>query len=223
MPLYDPQHHHRQSIRLKNYDYTQPGAYFITLCTYERAQLFGYVDNGAMVLNALGEIARQCWLAIPNHFPHTELDEFVIMPNHVHGIIWIVGDVGARHAVPLQSAVRKTMEQFGQPVLGSIPTIVRSFKSAVTHRINQYRGTPGALVWQRNYYEHIIRTERVLNAIRQYIRDNPLRWHMDRYNPDATDHDPLAREIWRMMTNRRTPSKNILYGTAQPCATTNPN
>ncbi len=190
--------YHRRSIRLKGYDYTQPGAYFVTLCTHERVHLFGHVVDGVMRLDELGEIARQCWLAIPDHFPHAQLDEFVVMPNHVHGIIWIVG---ARHAVPLQSPARETMEQFSKPVPGSIPTLIRSFKSATTKRINQHRRTLGATVWQRNYYEHIIRNEQTLNAIRQYIHDNPLRWHLDRYNADAKGADPLAHEIWRMLTD----------------------
>jgi len=89
---YNPNIHHRRSIRLQGYDYTQPGVYFITICTHSRQCLFGEVVDGKMRLNALGNVARQCWLAIPEHFPHTALDEFIIMPNHVHGIIWIVDD-----------------------------------------------------------------------------------------------------------------------------------
>ncbi|RMF23817.1 MAG: transposase, partial [Bacteroidetes bacterium] len=138
--------YHRRSIRLKGYDYTQPGAYFITICTHRRAPLFGRVVDGAMVLNEYGEAAQACWDEIPTHFPHVELDAYVVMPNHIHGILWIT-DVGARHAVPQQHAVPQhavpphgPIEQFGKPVPGSIPTIVRSFKSAVTRRINILRG-----------------------------------------------------------------------------------
>nr|WP_323745475.1 transposase [Parvivirga hydrogeniphila] len=134
-------------------------------------------------------------------------DEFVVMPNHIHGIIWIVDDVGARrrraptkHRAPTRRRA-PTMEQFGKPVPGSIPTIVRAFKSAVTRCINQMRGTPGARVWQRNYYEHIIRDDRALGAVRQYILENPQRWHLDRYNPAAMGNDPMARDIWRMLHN----------------------
>ncbi len=115
------------------------------------------------------------------------------MPNHIHGIIFII--VGATHASPLQ---RENTPLRG-PTSGSLGAIVGSFKSAVTKRINQMRGTPGARVWQRNYYEHIIRNERALNAIRRYIAENPLRWHLDRYNPDATGPDPQARDLWRML------------------------
>jgi REP element-mobilizing transposase RayT len=143
-------------------------------------------------------MVRDSWLAIPDHFPHTALDAFVIMPNHIHGVIWIVdaSNVGARHAVPLPNTVplpnavhQSQPEQFGNPIVGSIPTIVRSFKSAATKRINEYRGTPGATVWQRNYYEHIIRTEETLARVRDYILTNPLRWHLDRDNPNCTGKD----------------------------------
>ena len=186
--------HRRRSIRLKGYDYTQPGAYFVTICTHGRAMLFGRVVDGEMALNAYGEIVREEWFRTVQVRPYMELfpDEFVVMPNHIHGIVWIV-DVGARrrHA--------PTREQFGRPVPGSLPTIVRAFKSAVTRRINALRGTPGAPVWQRNYYEHIIRTERALDAIRRYIAANPLRWHLDRYNPAAIGPDPMTRDLWHLL------------------------
>ena len=144
-----------------------------------------------MVLSEAGEIAAACWKQIPDHFSHVALDAFVIMPNHLHGILFLVG---ARHAVPLQAASQRT-ERFGKPVPGSVPTIVRSFKSAATRRINALRGAPGSPVWQRNYYEHIIRGESALQSIRRYITENPQRWHLDRYNPDALGPDPMAREM----------------------------
>ncbi|GAB6067553.1 transposase [Methylothermus subterraneus] len=222
MTPYDPARHHRRSIRLKGYDYTQPGAYFITLVTHERAPLFGAVVDGVMRLNAWGEIVREEWFKTAHIRPYVRLyeDECVVMPNHVHGIIWMVennddtavgndnmvgnGDVvGARRRraptsrrAPAVSSCPDHVEQFGKPVPGSIPTIVRAFKSAITKRINELHNTPGAPIWQRNYYEHVIRDERALNAIRQYITENPLRWHLDTYNPDRTGDDLLAREIW---------------------------
>ncbi len=97
---YDPEKHHRRSIRLGGYDYSQPGAYFITLCTHNRQCLFGDVVNGKMVLNGYGKIVEHCWLEIPQHFEHVELDEYVVMPNHIHGII-IIKNVGAIHELPL--------------------------------------------------------------------------------------------------------------------------
>jgi REP element-mobilizing transposase RayT len=140
----------------------------------------------------LGKIAIECWRAIPNHFDHVTLDEFVIMPNHVHGILVIEGDwtstVRARHAVPVPdepySDETHGTEQFGKPLPGSIPTIVRSFKSAASQRINELRGTPGTPIWHRNYYEHVIRSEESLRQICQYIADNPAHWADDRENPE---------------------------------------
>lgn len=105
MTRYDPSRHHRRSIRLQGYDYTQPGAYFLTIVTHDRAHWFGAVVDGDMRLNDAERITEQCWRDIPAHFPHVELDAFVIMPNHVHSVLWIVDDVGARHAVPLQGGM----------------------------------------------------------------------------------------------------------------------
>ena len=197
---------HRRSIRLKGYDYTQPGAYFVTICTHHRLPLFGRVADGNMVVNAYGEIVQTCWDAIPNHFPHTELDAFVIMPNHIHGIIFITDDVGATHASPLQAPpLRQTPRG---PASGSLGAIIGSFKSAATKRINALRDAPGAPLWQHNYYEHIIRHERALDAIRHYIAANPLRWHLDRYNPEASGPDPWAQELWRLIQQTTSPSES---------------
>lgn len=171
-------HHHRRSLRLKNYDYAQAGAYFVTLCTQNRACLFGEIVDGQMRLHPAGREAGQCWLQIPQHFPNVELDEFVVMPNHVHGIV-VLGD-GGRGTV---CRAPTTVERFGRPVSGSLPTVVRSFKSAVTKRINALHGSPGVSVWQRNYYEHVIRDEASLQDIREYIVNNPLQWTLDRENP----------------------------------------
>jgi len=179
---YDRERHHRRSIRLKGYDYAQPGAYFITICTQDRACLFGEVADGEMRLNEMGQVVCECWSAIPEHFSNGVLDAFVVMPNHVHGIVVIVDGRG--------TACRAPTEQFGRPITGSVPTIIRSFKSAVTRRINALRGTPGAPVWQRNYFEHIIRNDESLNRIRQYITDNAARWAFDRENPTAIHPGP---------------------------------
>lgn len=176
MTKYDPTKHHRRSIRLKGYDYTQPGAYFVTICTYQRESLFGEIVDGMMVLNECGEIARDEWFKTAQIRANVQLhqDEFVIMPNHLHGIIWIVG--ARRRRAP-------TQEKFGKPVSGSIPTIVRAYKSAVTRRINQILDSAGAPVWQRNYYERIVRNDGELSAIRQYIQNNPQKWELDQDNP----------------------------------------
>lgn len=170
--------HNRRSLRLCKWDYAKPGAYFVTTCIENRDEsLFGNINNGVLVLNRLGEIVHDILVDIPNHFPGVKLDEFIIMPNHVHGIIVI--SVGTRHVVSLQNHT----EQFGKPTVGSIPTIIRSFKSAATKRINESRNTPGRAVWQTRYHDHIIRDEKSLFQIRRYIRNNPLNWAMDEENP----------------------------------------
>jgi putative transposase len=161
----------RKSLRLLNYEYTQEGAYFITILTVNRECLFGDVVQGEIRLNPIGNIVKDVWQSIPIHFPQASVDDFVIMPNHIHGIINLVG---ARHAVPLLN-----YEQFGKPISGSIPTIIRSFKSEVTRRVNILRHTPGAKLWQRNYYEHVIRNEKDFQALLEYIHLNPIKWGND--------------------------------------------
>jgi len=170
--------HHRRSIRLPGYDYAQAGAYFVTLCTHQCEWLFGEVVNGEMQLNAFGCVVEEEWLQTPIIRPYVQLDTFVIMPNHFHGII-VMTDDGRGTAPPCPYYTG----QFGKPVAGSLPTIMRSYKSAVTKRINALRNTPSAPVWQRNYHEHVIRNETALSTIRTYIANNPLHWAADRYNP----------------------------------------
>jgi REP element-mobilizing transposase RayT len=186
----DVQKYHRRSIRLAGYDYSQAGDYFVTICVHDRMCLFGEIINGEMRLNDAGKIVKQCWDEIPAHFPHVVLDEYVVMPNHVHGIIILVNsDVGATHASPLHDASPQRNNVSSArprgPQRHSIASIVGSFKSATTKRINEHRGTPRLPVWQRNYYEHIIRNDESLNRIREYIITNPLRWHTDNQNPSG--------------------------------------
>jgi len=134
-----------------------------------------------MKLSTIGNIVKHHWLEIPRHFPNVELDEFIVMPNHLHGVILLWSDeddrVGARHAVPL-------LERYGKPVSGSLPTIMRSFKSAVTKGVNEIRKTQGGTLRQRGFYEHIIRGEDDLNRIRQYVSENVLKWLFDKENPE---------------------------------------
>ncbi len=151
-----------------------------------------------MVLNEWGQIVRDEWFRSAEIRAEIELfaDEFVVMPNHVHGIIWIVDDVGTTNHV---GATGRSLLRPRGPAARSLGSFIAGFKSAVTKRINARRGTPGMPVWQRNYYEHIIRNERALNAIRRYIAENSLRWHIDRHNPGAVGLDPMARDLWRML------------------------
>jgi REP element-mobilizing transposase RayT len=156
--------------------------------------LFGEVKDGEMVLNDAGKIARGGWFKTAEVRPYVKLneDEFVIIPNHGHGIIWIEEEeVGTRRRrvqdweeerARQRRAPTERTENFGKPVKGSIPTIVRAYKSAVTYAVNAAENQRGAVLWQRNYYEHIIRNDRELNNIRWYILNNPLNWQLDRDN-----------------------------------------
>ncbi len=168
----------RQSIRLKGYDYAAAGGYFVTIVTFGRENLFGDIVGNEMQLNTLGKIVHEEWFKTAALRPYVELreGEFVVMPNHAHGIIWIVdGVVGARRRRA------PTTEKFGKPVPGSIPTIVRAFKSAVSYRAG--RELNAANIWQRNYYEHIIRNEHDYERIAAYIAANPANWSDDKENP----------------------------------------
>jgi len=199
---YDPNRHHRRSIRLKGYDYSQAGAYFITLCTQDRACLFGKVVNGEMRLNDAGRMVLAEWNRLPERFPQVVLDAFVVMPNHVHGILVITDPaptVGATVGATLVVA----------PTAPTVGNIIGAFKSRVT--VEYIRGvkTSGwppfrGRLWQRNYYEHIIRNERALNAIRQYIMENPRRWHRDREKEARSASDPLAQAIRNMPKQEET-------------------
>ena len=175
---HDSNKNQRHSIRLKDYDYSQAGAYFVTICTHNKECIFGKVVNGEMVSNEYGRVVEEEWAKTAEIRKKVALDVSVVMPNHFHGILVIVDKCrGTVHRAP-------TLEQFAKPTSGSLPTIVRYFKSAVTRRINDPRGTPYMAVWQRNYYEHVIRNEDDLDEIREYIVNNPLKWDLDSENPN---------------------------------------
>ena len=195
---YDPARHHRRSIRLPAYDYTQPGAYFVTICSQNRECLFGDVINGEMILNQRGEVVERTWRELAECYPGVEVDAFVVMPNHVHGIIVLVGanplGVGPVGAGPRACPGRP---QGVAPTM-SLPDVVHRFKSLTTTRYRTgvlqdgWQPFPGRL-WQRNYYEHVIRDEEELNRIQQYIIDNPGRWEDDVENPDIRSNAHWAR------------------------------
>jgi REP-associated tyrosine transposase len=183
---FDPQKHHRHSIRLPEYDYSQPGAYYVTIVAWHRESLFGEIAGGEMALSKFGLVAMLQWGKLPKRFPIIELGAFVVMPNHMHGIIMIMdgrGTAGNRNDHDGESSRRvPTREQFQKPVKSSVPTIIRSYKSSVAYRINLMRGTQGIPVWQRNYYEHIIRNEQDLQHKTEYIEANPMLWGEDDEN-----------------------------------------
>ena len=173
--------HHRRSLRLRGYDYSQAGAYFITLCAQKKKCLFGAVVGDGMRLNDVGHIVQDVWDVLPKNYAGVTLDAFVVMPNHIHGII-VLGDVGARFIAPNNEDATNQGAMNRAPTLGEI---VRAFKARCTHGINQLRGVRGKQVWQRNYYEHVIRDESSLQEILEYIANNPAQWAFDRENPDA--------------------------------------
>jgi REP element-mobilizing transposase RayT len=169
---HDPDIHDRKPIRLQEYDYANQGAYYVTICTWNRECIFGDVIKLAMQLNSFGDIVLQCWQDLPNHYRNIELDEFVIMPNHLHGIIWINGDIARAGLKPAPTHKRH-----------GLPEIIRALKTFSSRQINQLRHTPGIPVWQRTYFDRIIRNETELYKIREYIRNNPLQWELDENNP----------------------------------------
>ena len=168
----------RNSLRLKGYDYTQDGLYFVTLVTQGRVSLFGEVLNGAIILNRYGEIVQQEWERISMVRPTIELGAFVIMPNHLHGILFF-----QENGAYTVRATRRVAPTAITLQSGSLGAVMGQFKSIVTKRINTVRGTPGIPVWQRNYYDHILRNQADLELTWQYIQANPAQWDQDEENP----------------------------------------
>jgi len=168
---------HRQSIRIPEYDYSTTGGYFVTICTYNRDWLFGEIVDGEMRLNECGEIVDNIWQKLPNRFPNIELDQFMVMPNHFHGIIKIVS-VGAIHELPLHRESQPPRQR--RKML--LPKIIGYFKMNTAKQINIIRQNPGTPVWQRNYYEHVIRQGTELDETRTYIQNNPTNWDTDTEN-----------------------------------------
>jgi REP element-mobilizing transposase RayT len=168
----------RRRVRLRSYDYSWPGAYFVTICTYEKQCLFGNIENGLVNLNEYGEIAQACWKDIPFHFPEISNEIFIVMPNHVHGIISIHGVDGRSGSKPDPTSKRPLFE------------IVRAFKTYSSRRINEHRHSQGTPMWQRSYYEHVIRSEREYHQIGEYVKYNPAKWETDRENPNTRLRTP---------------------------------
>ena len=209
VPRYNPELHRRRSVRLESYDYRAAGAYFVTICSFQRQCLFGEVVEGGMMLNAVGSAVVTCWQNIPGHFSNVEIDTFVVMPNHFHAVLHITDStVGAKQAVSASpgsegdgvgengNSVKggnkgEAGESFASPLRpqgtqrGSLGAIVQNFKSVSTRKINVLRDNPGCPVWHRSYYEHVVRNERELEHLRRYIRENPLKWELDENNPAA--------------------------------------
>lgn len=180
----------RHSIRLRGYDYTTTGDYFVTLCTLGRECLFGEVETREVKLSEIGTMARLFWEEIPRHFQNVVLDSWIIMPNHIHGILSI------RSGRPTTSADAQNATSKRCVLPGSLGAIIRSFKAVTARKVNEIRGTQGWTIWQRNYYEHIIQTPVELMGIRRYINDNPLQWDLDRENPRTVPLVELPQNWW---------------------------
>ena len=177
----------RKPNRLRDYDYSQDGYYFITICTRGRKEFFGDIREGKIDLNRFGETVNQCWYDLPRHYPNSSLDSFVIMPNHIHGIIVIDND----------NVVGNGLKPF--PTHG-LSEIIRGFKTFSSRKINEKIEIDNKFQWQKSFYDHIIRGERSLDLIREYIQNNPLKWDLDRENPLSKnfdlDHDRYWKEIY---------------------------
>jgi len=185
---YNPEIHRRRSIRLRDYDYSRAGAYFVTACAWQRECLFGEVVDGGMRLNDAGRVVTEIWDALPQRYQEIEIDVFVTMPNHIHGII-VINDpgfggrgVGAIHELPLHTSPLQKLPLRDRRNM-TLPKIIGYLKMNSAKHINQSRNTPGVPVWQRNYYERIIRNESELHTIRQYMIDNPIKWAEDENHP----------------------------------------
>jgi REP element-mobilizing transposase RayT len=174
---------HRKPNRLKNFDYSENGWYFVTICTKDRKEYFGHIVDNRMVLNIYGIIVKNCWLDIQKHFPNVELHEFAIMPNHIHGIIVIRNvnhPVGAIFKSPVESLNVSGEINFAPTIKISLSNIIKWYKSKST--INIRATINETFCWQKSFYDHIIRNEYPLFRIRKYIKDNPINWREDRNN-----------------------------------------
>lgn len=190
--MYNPARHHRRSIRLRGYDYTCARAYFVTLCVQGRECLFGEIDQGKMWWNDLGGAVAECWQWMIQRYEYVELDEWVVMPNHLHGIIVIRSGTdpsrrGDSRIAPTYGGIAPTVNATDQNTrtrkTKSLGRLIGAFKTVSTKRINALWDAPGRILWQRNYHEHIIRNVDELHRIREYIANNPRQWDSDQENP----------------------------------------
>jgi putative transposase len=181
----NPEKHKRRSLRHKGYDYSAAGAYFVTICTHKREPLFGEIQNGTMMVNDYGQTAADAWLWLEQQYPYVKLDAWVVMPNHFHGIIIIADCRGGSRTAPT--------EESHWPIK-PIGRLVGAFKTVSTKHINKIRRTPSAILWQRNYYEHVVRNDDDLNQVREYIINNPLKWDLDAENPGNT-HNTVGADL----------------------------
>jgi REP element-mobilizing transposase RayT len=189
---YNPEVDRRRSIRLPHWDYRESGAYFVTICTHNRLPLFGRVVEDQTRLNQFGRVVEEEWGRSADIRAEITLDAFVVMPNHVHGIVWIrrAPTVGAQGLAPLRNDARV---RFAVQSM-SLSSMIRGFKSASKLRVNALRRMPRVAVWQRNYFERVLRNDRELDRAREYILDNPRRWAEDKHNPAVLAKPAYSRD-----------------------------
>ncbi|MFA5346182.1 MAG: transposase [Candidatus Omnitrophota bacterium] len=171
----------RKPNRLKNYDYSQNGYYFVTICIHSRREWFGKINNGVMELNETGHIVLACWNDLPNHYRNIELDEFIVMPNHAHGIV-VIGNVGNGLKPFPTDGIQIYADEMKNPRYHGLPEIMRGFKTFSSRRVNETIKTGNKFHWQKSFYDHVIRDEMSLGRIREYIRNNPKQWDTDKEN-----------------------------------------
>ncbi len=177
----------RRSIRLAGYDYSSAGVYFVTICAFRRAALFGEICDAKMVPNSIGAVAEKTWRELPNRFPSVALDALVVMPNHLHGIIVLHKKKRA------ETSSAPTAEK---PTV-TLARVIQTFKSIARMQVRKQLGRASPL-WQRGYYEHIVRSGNALTAIQRYIHENPARWEFDRENPQANLPPNFPAEPWEV-------------------------
>ena len=180
---YNPDIHHRRSIRLRGYDYSRAGAYFVTICVRERQPILGTVEEDTVHYADCGRAVVDCWLWLAERYPHVELDEWIVMPTHLHGVVVLCD--AERDAFRTAPARRKPLGE-----------LIGAFKTVSTQRVNTLCGRAGEPLWQRDFYEHIIRNAAELDRVRQYIANNPIQWALDPENPVAEPKPP--DEPWQV-------------------------
>ena len=178
MPPYDPAIHNRRSIRIPGYDYAAEGMYFITICVQDRKPFLGRISDGVTVLNEIGIIVDETWRWLADQYDHVELGPYVVMPNHIHGIIMLEADEGVSRNAPTICSVSQTPSVAMEP-RKPIGRLIGAFKTVSTKKVNAVLGTPGDVLWQRNYWEHVIRNETSFGKIVEYIENNPATWQQD--------------------------------------------
>ena len=194
----------RKNLRYSGYDYRKAGAYFVTICIEDGLALLGRAVGETITCSEAGTMVMEVWQSIPDAFSNVTLDQFVVMPNHLHFVIWLRGEPLAGRA----STPSRQDDVVEKPP--ALPDVMQWFKSLTTAKYREgvyqrnWPAYPGRL-WQRSYYEHVVRSDAALFAIRQYIQANPKRWHLDRYHPNPVGQDEEAMALWQLLRSEGTP------------------